>query len=83
MALAAGIDPLQFAIVVIINLTLGMITPPVGALLFITTVVSGVPMGKMVREMIPMFVAQLVVLLLLTLIPALVTWLPGLFGYTR
>ncbi len=83
MALAAGIDPLQFAIVVIINLTLGMITPPVGALLFITTVVSGVPMGKMVREMIPMFAAQLVVLLLLTLFPVLVTWLPGLFGYTR
>jgi TRAP-type C4-dicarboxylate transport system permease large subunit len=40
-------------------------------------------MGKMVREMIPMFAAQLVVLLLLTLMPALVTWLPGLFGYTR
>lgn len=83
MALAAGIDPLQFAIVVIINLTLGMITPPVGALLFITTVVSGVPMGKLVREMIPMFGAQLAVLLLLTLFPVLVTWLPDLFGYTR
>lgn len=83
MALAAGIDPLQFAIVVIINLTLGMITPPVGALLFITTVVSGVTMGKLVREMIPMFAAQLGVLLLLTLFPPFVTWLPGLFGYTR
>lgn len=81
MALAAGIDPLQFAIVVIINLTLGMITPPVGALLFVTTVVSGVPMGRMVREMIPMFAAQIAVLLSLTLVPGLVTWLPRLFGY--
>jgi tripartite ATP-independent transporter DctM subunit len=83
LALAAGIHPLHFAIVVILNLTLGMITPPVGALLFITSVVSGVPMGKMTRELVPMFGAQLVVLLLLTLIPGLSTWLPGAFGYAR
>lgn len=83
MALAAGIDPLQFAIVVIVNLTLGMITPPVGALLFITSIVSGVPMGKMTRELVPMFGAQLVVLLALTLVPAFSTWLPGVFGYTH
>ena len=83
LALAAGIDPLHFAIVVILNLTLGMITPPVGALLFITSIVSGVSMGKMTRELMPMFGAQLVVLLLLTLIPGLITWLPGAFGYTR
>jgi TRAP-type transport system large permease protein len=83
MALAAGIDPLQFAIVVILNLTLGMITPPVGALLFITSIVSGVSMGKMSRELVPMLGAQLVVLLLLTLVPAFSTWLPGVFGYTH
>jgi TRAP-type C4-dicarboxylate transport system permease large subunit len=83
MALAAGIDPLQFAIVVIVNLTLGMITPPVGALLFITSVVSGVSMGKMSRELVPMLGAELVVLLLLTLVPAFSTWLPGVFGYTH
>ncbi|GAB4041038.1 MAG: TRAP transporter large permease [Rubrivivax sp.] len=83
LALAAGIEPLQFAIVVLVNLTLGMITPPVGALLFVTTVVSGVPMGRMVRELLPMLGAQLVVLLLLTLVPGLSTWLPAAFGYTR
>ena len=83
MALAAGIDPLQFAIVVIVNLTLGMITPPVGALLFITSIVSGVSMGKMSRELVPMLGAELVVLLLLTLIPTFSTWLPGMFGYTH
>ena len=44
LALAAGIDPLHFAIVVIVNLTLGMVTPPVGALLFVTSIVSGVSM---------------------------------------
>jgi TRAP-type transport system large permease protein len=83
LALAAGIHPLHFAIVVIFNLTLGMITPPVGALLFVTSIVSGVSMGKMTRELAPMFAAQLVVLLLLTLFPALVVSLPGAFGYTR
>jgi tripartite ATP-independent transporter DctM subunit len=83
LALAAGIHPLHFAIVVILNLTLGMITPPVGALLFITSIVSGVSVGKMTRELAPMFGAQLVVLLLLTLVPDLSIWLPGAFGYTR
>jgi tripartite ATP-independent transporter DctM subunit len=83
LALAAGIDPLQFAIVVIVNLTLGMITPPVGALLFITSIVSGVPMGKMTRELVPMLGAELVVLFLLTLVPGFSTWLPAVFGYTR
>jgi TRAP-type transport system large permease protein len=62
---------------------LGMITPPVGALLFVTSIVSGVPMARMTRELAPMFAAQLGVLLLLTLLPGLSTWLPGVFGYTR
>ena len=83
LALAAGIDPLHFAIVVIVNLTLGMVTPPVGALLFVTSIVSGVSMARMTRELVPMFGAQLVVLLLLTLVPQLTTSLPGAFGYTR
>ena len=81
LADAAGINPLQFAIVVIVNLTLGMVTPPVGGLLFVTSIVSGVPMGPMVREMRPMLVALLIVLLLLTFVPGLSTWLPGLLGY--
>ncbi|RYF15492.1 MAG: TRAP transporter large permease [Comamonadaceae bacterium] len=81
LADAAGLNPLHFAIVVIVNLTLGMITPPVGGLLFVTSIVSGVPMGRMVREARPMLVALLAVLLLLTFIPALSTWLPGLMGY--
>ncbi|MFY7871774.1 MAG: TRAP transporter large permease subunit, partial [Limnohabitans sp.] len=83
LALAAGIDPLQFAIVVIVNLTLGMITPPVGALLFVTSIVSGVTMRKMTRELLPMLGVQILVLLLLSLVPSLSTWLPHAFGYTK
>lgn len=81
LADAAGLNPLHFAIVVIVNLTLGMITPPVGGLLFVTSIVSGVPMGAMVREARPMLAALIVVLALLTWFPALSTWLPGLLGY--
>jgi TRAP-type transport system large permease protein len=81
LAEGAGLNPLHFAIVVIVNLTLGMITPPVGGLLFVTSVVSGVKMGPMVREMRPMLVALFIVLMLLTFFPAFSTWLPGLLGY--
>jgi tripartite ATP-independent transporter DctM subunit len=83
MALSLGVDPLQLAIVVILNLTLGMITPPVGALLFVTTIVSGVTMGKLSRELLPMLGAQLVVLLLLTLVPGFSNWLPHALGYVK
>ena len=81
LADAAGLNPLHFAIVVIVNLTLGMITPPVGGLLFVTSIVSGVKMGPMVREAKPMLFALLVVLGLLTYVPGLSTWLLALLGY--
>jgi tripartite ATP-independent transporter DctM subunit len=83
LATAMGIDPLHFAVVVIVNLTLGMITPPVGGLLFVTQVVSGETMGRIVRELWPFVAAQLGVLLLLTLVPGFSTWLPNAMGYQR
>jgi TRAP-type transport system large permease protein len=83
IAAAAGVDPLQMAIVCILNLTIGMVTPPVGSLLFVTSSVSGVKMGPLVREAMPMFGALVVVLALLTFFPSLTTWLPNLMGYTH
>lgn len=83
LADAAGLNPLHFAIVVIVNLTLGMVTPPVGGLLFVTSAVSGVRMGPMVREMAPMLVALFTVLMLLTFVPAFSIWLPGVLGYAN
>ena len=80
---AMGINSLQFAMIVILNLTLGMITPPVGGLLFVTSVVSKVPMNAMVRELWPLLAAEIVVLGLLTLIPSFSTWLPNAFGYLK
>lgn len=83
MAQAAGIEPLQLAIICIVNLTIGMVTPPVGSLLFVTSSVSGVKMGPLTREAMPMFAALMLVLGLLTYFPGLSTWLPGLMGYTH
>lgn len=78
---AAGIDPIHFAMVVIVNLTLGMITPPVGGLLFVTSNVAKIPLPDLVRELKPFLLAHAVVLMLLTFVPALSTGLPRLLGF--
>lgn len=80
MAAALGIDPTHFAIVVIVNLTLGMITPPVGGLLFVTAMVAKVSMAELNRELWPMLALQLAVLALITLFPAISLALPDLLG---
>ena len=81
IAHALGIDDLQFGIIVIVNLTMGMITPPVGGLLFVTSIVARVPLALLVRELWPFLAAQLVILVLLSLVPALSSGLPAVFGY--
>jgi tripartite ATP-independent transporter DctM subunit len=81
IAHALGISDLQFGVVVIVNLTMGMITPPVGGLLFVTSVVARVPLAKMIGELWPFLWAQIGVLLLLSLIPTISTVLPAAFGY--
>lgn len=78
---ALGIDPTHFAMVVIVNLTLGMITPPVGGLLFVTAVATRVSMAELTKELPPFLLAHLVVLMLLTFVPALSTWLPHVLGF--
>jgi len=81
VALALGIDPTHFAMVVIVNLTLGMITPPVGGLLFVTAVATRVSMADLTRELPPFLLAHFVVLVLLTFVPELSTWLPHTLGF--
>ena len=81
IAHALGINDLQFGIIVIVNLTMGMITPPVGGLLFVTSVVARVPLSRLVAELWPFLWAQIAVLGLLSLVPQISTLLPGAFGY--
>lgn len=76
MAYALGIDPTHFAIIVIVNLTLGMITPPVGGLLFVTAMVAKIRLQELNKELYPMLAVQIGVLALITLIPEISTWLP-------
>jgi len=78
---ALGIDPTHFAMIVIVNLTLGMITPPVGGLLFVTSVATKVPLSALTRELPPFLLAHFVVLMLLTFVPAISTWLPHALGF--
>ena len=81
IAHALGIDDLQFGIIVIVNLTMGMITPPVGGLLFVTSIVARVPLARLVKELWPFLWAEVAVLALLSLFPVLSSGLPNLFGY--
>ena len=81
IANALGIDPIHFAMVVIVNLTLGMITPPVGGLLFVTAVATRVSMAALTRELPLFLIAHFIVLALLTFVPQLSTWLPHALGF--
>ena len=78
---ALGIDPIHFAMVVIVNLTLGMITPPVGSLLFVTSVATKVPLAALTAELWPFLGAHLLILMVLTFVPAISTWLPHALGF--
>jgi C4-dicarboxylate transporter, DctM subunit len=83
VAASLGVDPIHLAMVVIVNLTLGMITPPVGGLLFVTCNVARVSLGALTREMKPFLLAHGLVLVALTAIPALSTWAPRAMGFVR
>ncbi|MFZ5646909.1 MAG: TRAP transporter large permease [Bacillota bacterium] len=78
LALQMGIDPIHMGAVVVFNLVLGLITPPVGAVLFSVCGVSGVSLERLSRAVWIPFIIGLAVLLLITAIPSLTTWLPGL-----
>jgi len=81
VATSIGISPIQFGIMVVLNCGIGLLTPPVGAVLFIGSAVAKRPMEKVVRATLPFYVCMLITLLLLTFIPQISLWLPSLFGY--
>lgn len=80
-ARALGIDLVHFGVVVVVNMMIGLITPPFGMLLFVTNALTGIPLRDMVREGLPFTVLLIVALLLLTLFPQIVLWLPQSMGY--
>lgn len=78
-----GIDPLHFAMTIVLNLTIGLITPPVGGVLYIVASVSGLRFERIAAAVLPLVLAELFVLTLIILFPQLSTAVPAWFGYTR
>ena len=74
-----GIDPVHFGIIMILNLCTGLCTPPVGSVLFVGVGVANTSIQKVIKPLIPLFLAMIVSLLLVTYIPALSLWLPSIF----
>lgn len=75
-----GIDPVHFGVVMVTNLTIGLMTPPMGLVLFVTQGISGLKMNELVKEVIPFFIAVIVVLLAITFFPEFVLFLPRAWG---
>ena len=76
-----GLDPIHFGIIMVLNLSVGLCTPPVGSVLFIGCSVAKVRIEKVIKPLLPMFAAMIVVLLLVTYFPVFSMWLPHVFGY--
>lgn len=75
-----GIDPVHFGMIMLINLGIGLITPPVGSVLFVASAVSKQKIEQVVKAMLPFYGALLLVLMLVTYIPEISLWLPRVFG---
>ncbi|MBK8070729.1 MAG: TRAP transporter large permease [Ramlibacter sp.] len=76
--LSIGVDPVHFGMIMMVNLGMGLITPPVGGVLFVGAAVAKLPIEQVVKALYPFFGALLFVLALVTYVPALSLWLPGL-----
>ena len=77
LAVAVGLDPIHFGIIFCLMLTIGLCTPPVGMLLFVTSNISKVPLAKLSKSIWPFVASAMVVVLLLTFIPQLVMFIPN------
>jgi C4-dicarboxylate transporter DctM subunit len=79
IAIELGIDPIHLGIIMVVNMEIGMITPPVGLNLFVTSGVAGMPMMRVVRAALPFLAVLFVFLIMVTYIPAISTFLPNHF----
>nr|WP_319387804.1 TRAP transporter large permease subunit [uncultured Cohaesibacter sp.] len=75
-----GVDPVHFGVVMMYNLCMGVVTPPVGTVLFVSCGITGEPISRVVKPLLPIFIMQIIGLLAITYIPELSLFLPRLFG---
>jgi len=80
IATSIGLDPIQFGIMVVLNCGIGLLTPPVGAVLFIGSAVAKLPMEKVVKATLPFYLCMILALLLITFIPGISMWLPSVLS---
>ena len=80
-AQALGVDPVHFGVMAVLNIMIGLVTPPYGLLLFMMVRIAGVPLRDLVREVMPFLAVLIAALALITLVPDLVLFLPRLLGY--
>ncbi len=80
LATSVGIDPLHFAVFAVLNLMIGLTTPPVGVCLFVCANIARLPLAPVVRAIVPFLICNLIVLMLVSYIPAISTWLPNLIA---
>jgi TRAP-type C4-dicarboxylate transport system permease large subunit len=77
---AIGVDPVHFGMIMMVNLGMGLITPPVGSVLFVGSAVAKLPIEQVVKALLPFFGLLLIVLGIVTYVPELSLWLPRLVG---
>lgn len=80
IAIEIGMDPVHFGVVLILNLAIGLVTPPVGSVLFVGAAIGKIPIEKAARSMLPFYGILIAVLLLISFVPSLVLYLPQLLG---
>ncbi len=80
VATAIGVDPVHFGMIMMVNLGMGLITPPVGGVLFVGAAIAKLPIEQVTKALLPFFGAMLFVLAVVTYVPAVSMWLPRVFG---
>jgi tripartite ATP-independent transporter DctM subunit len=76
-----GIDPIQFGIIIVLNLCIGLCTPPVGSVLFVGIGIAKTSIERVIKPLLPLFIAMIIALLLITFFPQITLWLPHKFGF--
>jgi len=80
VAVNLGMSPLHFGIMLVLNLCIGLCSPPVGSLLFVSSAIGKTSIGAILRPLLPMYLAMFVALMIVTYLPAVAEWLPGVVG---
>jgi tripartite ATP-independent transporter DctM subunit len=80
-AVALGVDPVHFGVIVVVNTMIGLATPPYGLLLFVVSGITRAPIGQTIRHLVPFLGIMILGLAIITFVPDVVLWLPRLYGY--